>query len=256
MFELGGKVAVITGGASGIGRATARRFAQAGALVVVADICDGSAVARELGGSYVPADVSREEDMAELFAAAALARGGIDVCVNSAGITVDELPIRESSPEALRRAFDVNAVGVFLGLKYAPRYMREGGAIINVASLAATSTLPGYGAYAASKAAVVSLTQTAALELGPLGIRVNAVCPASVDTPMLRRQEHGETEAAIVRRAAPLGLIAQPEHVAALIHFLAADDCPLLTGQAINLDAGLTAGTSAGTIEALMASVA
>ena len=120
-------------------------------------------------------------------------------------------------------------------------------------SLAATLSVPGYGAYAASKAAVVSLTQTAALELGPLGIRVNAVCPASVDTPMLRGQEHGAEEAAIVRQAAPLGMIAQPEHIAALIHFLAADDCPILSGQSFNVDAGLTAGTSVGMIEALMA---
>jgi 3alpha(or 20beta)-hydroxysteroid dehydrogenase len=256
MFELDGKVAVITGGASGIGHATATRFAQAGALVVVADITDASAVAEECGGIYVRADVSREHDVAELYRAAALPRGGIDVCVNSAGITVDEVSIGETSPESMRRAFDVNTVGVFLGLKHAPRYMRDGGSIINVASLAAVSSLPGYGAYAASKAAAVSLTQTGALELGPLGIRVNAICPASVDTPMLRSQEHGEIEAAIVRQAAPLGLIAQPEHVAALIHFLAADDCPLLTGQAINLDGGLTAGTSTGTIEAIAASVA
>ncbi len=255
-FELSEKVTVITGGASGIGRATATRFAQAGALVVVADISDASGFAQEIGGMYVRTDVYREEDVATLFHTAAGIRGAIDVCVNNAGITVDEVPLAETSVESLHRAVDVNTVGVLLGLKHAPRYMPTGGVIINTASLAATMSLPGYGAYAASKAAVVSLTQTAALELGPLGIRVNAICPASVDTPMLRGQEHGAEEAAIVRRAAPLGMIAQPEHIAALIHFLAADDCPILTGQAFNADAGLTAGTSAGMIEALVARVA
>lgn len=252
-FDLRGKVVVITGGASGIGRATAARFAEAGAFAVVADVSDASAFTREIGGMYVRTDVSREEDVARLFQAAAGVRGAIDACVNNAGITVDEVPLAETSVESLHRAVDVNTVGVFLGLKHAPRYMPKGGVIINTASLAATLSLPGYGAYAASKAAVVSLTRTAALELGPLGIRVNAVCPASVDTPMLRGQEHGAEEAAIVRQAAPLGMIAQPEHIAALFHFLAADDCPVLTGQAFNVDAGLTAGTSAGTIEALVA---
>ena len=252
-FELDGKVAVITGGASGIGRAAAARFARAGALVVVADISDASGFAREIGGRYVRTDVSREEDVAALLRTASGLRGAIDVCVNNAGITVDEVPLAETRVESLRRAFDVNTVGVFLGLKHAPGYMPSGGVIINTASLAATLSVPGYGAYAASKAAVVSLTQTAALELGPLGIRVNAICPASVDTPMLRGQEHGAEEAAIVRQAAPLGMIAQPEHIAALIHFLAADDCPILSGQSFNVDAGLTAGTSVGMIEALMA---
>ena len=256
MFDLDGKVAIITGGASGIGRATAERFARAGALVVVGDVADASEFSADIGGAYVRTDVSREEDVAGLFAAAAALRGGIDVCGNCAGITVAEVPIGEGSLNALQRAFDVNTVGVFLALKYGPRYMEDGGAIVNVSSLAAVSSLPGYAAYSASKAAAVSLTRTAALELGPRGIRVNAVCPASVDTPMLREPEHGEIEAAIVRQAAPLGIIAQPEHVAALVHFLAADDCPVLTGQAINLDGGLTAGTSPGAIEAIVASVA
>lgn len=255
-FELNGKVAVITGGASGIGRATASRFACAGALVVVADLSDAAEFAQEIGGRYVRTDVSREEDIAALVETASGIRGAIDVWVNNAGITVDEVPLTETRVESLRRAVDVNTVGVFLGLKHAPRYMPAGGVIVNTASLAATVSVPGYGAYAASKAAVVSLTQTAALELGPLGIRVNAICPASVDTPMLRGQEHGREEAALVRQAAPLGMIAQPEHIAALIHFLAADDCPILSGQAFNVDAGLTAGTSAGMIEALLAMAA
>jgi 3alpha(or 20beta)-hydroxysteroid dehydrogenase len=255
MFDLTGKVAVITGAASGIGRATAERFAAAGATVVLADVADAAPLAAELGGSYVRTDVSREDDVASLMVTAAEAQGAIDVCVNNAGITVTETAIHETTREELQRAFDVNAVGVFHGLKHAPGYMTEGGAIVNTASLAAVVGFPTYAAYAVSKAAIVSLTRTAAIELGPLGIRVNCICPSSVDTPMLAGQENGELEAAIARQAAPLGAIVAPEHIAALMHFLAADDCPLVSGQAINVDGGLTAGISSGVIETLAAAV-
>jgi NAD(P)-dependent dehydrogenase (short-subunit alcohol dehydrogenase family) len=252
-FDLGGKVAVITGAASGIGRATAERFAAAGATVVLADIADAAELASDLSGTYVRTDVSREDDVAALMSAAAGIRGAIDICVNNAGITVAETPIATTDRDQLRRAIDVNTVGAFLGLKHAPPHMRDGGSIINTSSLAAVIGFPSYAAYAASKAAILSLTMIAALELGPSSIRVNAVCPSSVDTPMLRAQETGELEAAIARKAAPLGTIIQPDHVAALIHFLAADDCPVLTGQALNIDAGVTAGISIGLIESVAA---
>lgn len=253
MFELNDKVAVITGAASGIGRATAERFAAAGATVVLADIADASALARSLSGLYVRTDVSSEEDVASLMRAAAGVRGAIDICVNNAGITVAETAITDTTLGALQRAIDVNTIGVFLGLKHCPGHMPDGGSIINTASLAAVMAFPTYAAYSASKAAIVSLTMTAALELGPLGIRVNAICPSSVDTPMLRGQETGELEAAIARKAAPMGTIVQPQHAAALIHFLAADDCPVLSGQAINIDGGVSAGISASVIEAVAA---
>jgi 3alpha(or 20beta)-hydroxysteroid dehydrogenase len=252
-FDLTGKVAVITGAASGIGRATAERFSRAGATVVLADISDASGLASDLGGTYVFADVSREDEVAALMSAAAELRGAIDICVNNAGVTVAERPIAATDRDELQRAIDVNTMGAFLGLKHAPPHMPDGGAIINTSSLAAVIGFPTYAAYAASKAAIISLTMTAALEVGPAGIRVNAVCPSSVDTPMLRAQESGELEAAIARKAAPLGKIIQPGHVAALIHFLAADDCPVITGQALNVDAGVTAGISIGVIESIAA---
>jgi NAD(P)-dependent dehydrogenase (short-subunit alcohol dehydrogenase family) len=255
MFDLSGKVAVITGGASGIGRAAAERFAAAGALVVLGDVSDASALADAIGGSYVRTDVSREDDVAALVAHAAQLRGGIDICINNAGITVAETPIGETAGDELRRAVEINTMGVFFGLKHAPARMPAGGAIVNTASLAAVIGFPTYAAYAASKAAIVSLTMTAAIELGPLGIRVNAICPSSVDTPMLAAQETGELEVAIARQAAPLGAIVAPEHVAALMHFLAAEDCPLISGQAINIDGGVTAGISTGIIESLAAAL-
>jgi NAD(P)-dependent dehydrogenase (short-subunit alcohol dehydrogenase family) len=255
MFDLTGKVAVITGAASGIGRATAERFAAAGAIVVLADVADAAPLAAELGGSYVRTDVSSEDDVAALMATAAEAQGAIDVCVNNAGITVTETAIHETTRQELQRAFDVNAVGVFHGLKHAPGHMTEGGAIINTASLAAVVGFPTYAAYAVSKAAIVSLTRTAAIELGPLGLRVNCICPSSVDTPMLAGQESGEIEAAATASAAPLGTIVQAHQAAALMHFLAADDCPVISGQAINLDGGITAGISIGILEALVSQV-
>jgi 3alpha(or 20beta)-hydroxysteroid dehydrogenase len=256
MFDLSDKVAVITGGASGIGRATAERFAAAGATVVLGDVADASALADELGGVYVRTDVSREDDVAALITRAAEIRGSIDVCINNAGITVAETPLAESAADELRRAVDINTMGVFFGLKHAPAHMPAGGSIINTASLAGVLGFPTYAAYGASKAAIVSLTMTAAIELGPLGIRVNSICPSSVDTPMLAAQETGELEAAIARQAAPLGAIVAPQHVAALMHFLAADDCPLISGQAINVDGGVSAGISTGIIEGLAASLA
>jgi len=256
MFELTGKVAVITGAASGIGRAAAGRFAAAGATVVLADIADASELAAALDGAYVRTDVSSEDDVESLMSTAARIRGAIDICVNNAGITVAEVSITDTSRQSLQRAIDVNTIGVFLGLKHGPRHMPDGGVIINTASLAAAMAFPSYAAYSASKAAIVSLTMTAALELGPHRIRVNAICPSSVDTPMLQAQKTGELEAAIVRTAAPLGTIVQPEHVAALMHFLAADDCPVLSGQAVNLDGGISAGISIGMIDAVAHSAA
>jgi 3alpha(or 20beta)-hydroxysteroid dehydrogenase len=252
MFELTGKVAVVTGAASGIGRAVAERFTAAGATVVLADVADAAPLAAELGGSYVRTDVSREEEVAGLMEAAARLRGGIDVCVNNAGITVGETPLAETTREELQRAIDVNVLGVLFGLKHAPRYM-SGGAIVNTASLAAVVGFPTYASYGASKAAIVSLTRTAAIELGGSGIRVNCICPSSVDTPMLAAQASGELEASVTAAAAPLGRIVDPAEAAALIHFLAADDCPVISGQAINIDGGVTAGISVGVLTALAA---
>jgi 3alpha(or 20beta)-hydroxysteroid dehydrogenase len=248
-FELTDKVAVVTGAASGIGKAVAERFAAAGAKVVLADIADAGDLAEGLGGVYVRTDISRESDVAALVAAAAGIKGWIDVCVNNAGIAVAETPIPETDAAEMERAFRVNALGTFYGLKHAPSAMPAGGSIVNTASLAALVGFPSYASYAASKAAVVSLTRTAAVELGPAGIRVNCICPSSVDTPMLASQESGEIEAAMSSVAAPLGRIVGPEQAAALVHFLAADDCPVISGQALNLDAGVSAGFSVELIE-------
>jgi 3alpha(or 20beta)-hydroxysteroid dehydrogenase len=249
MFTLAGKTAVITGGASGIGRATAARFARAGARVVLADRNDASQYARELGGVYVETDVSDEHAVEELAARAA-AFGPIDILINSAGIT-SEAALSDVEIAEFDRIIATNTRSVLLTMKHTVKHMTNGGAIVNVSSLAATVGLPTYACYAASKAAVIALTRVAALEYGPLGIRANCICPTSVDTPMLRAQPGGALEAALARTAAPLGRICEAEDVAALLHFLSADDCPLISGQAVSIDGGATAGFSAAILDRL-----
>lgn len=246
MSSLDGRVAVVTGAASGVGKAIAEKFASEGAKVVVADLADGSAVAEDVGGLYVKTDVSDEAQVKRLMETAAGLTGHIDACINNAGI-IDEAPLTETTVEMLERAFRVHMVGVCLGMKHAVGYMRAGGAIVNTASLGAVVAIPTYAAYCSSKAGVVMLTKVAAVEFGPLGIRVNCICPTSIDTPMLRNQQAPEAELAITTCASPLGSSSigstwKPEDIADLMHFLVSDASRKITGQAIGADSGCTAG--------------
>ena len=240
MFSLEGKVAVITGGASGIGQATVRRFSSAGARVVVADVHDAQALAEEVAGLFVQTDVSDEAQVEALMNTAASAHGRIDVVINNAGIPVGGATIVDVAADDVRRSFDANALGVVYGIKHAVPHMQEGGAIINTASLAGLQGMYGSGPYVAAKFAVVGITKTAALELAGRGIRVNCVCPGNIDTPMGASPEFADVTNAMT----PLGRAGRPEEVAALFHFLASDDCPYITGQAISIDGGMTAGPS------------
>ena len=239
MFSLAGKVAVITGGTGGIGQATVRRFAQAGAKVVIADVDDGSALAEEVAGLFVATDVSDESQVKALMDRAVEEYGRLDVAINNAGKGTGGGPIRTLSADAIRRSFDTNALGAAWGIKHAAPHMKEGGAIINTASLAGIQGQYGSAAYVAAKFAVVGITKTAALELAGRGVRVNCVCPGNIDT----RMGAGPAVAAVTNAITPLGRPGRPEEVAALFHFLAADDCPYITGQAICIDGGMTAGS-------------
>jgi 3alpha(or 20beta)-hydroxysteroid dehydrogenase len=255
VFELTGKVAVVTGAASGVGRATAARFAAAGATVVLADLSDATSYAAELGGLYVRTDVSEETQVRELMAQTSDRLGQIDIVVNNVGIFPPEAAVADVEAADVTRTFDVNAMSVLFGMKHAAPHMPVGSAIVNTASLAGIMGFPTYVAYATSKAAVIEMTKVAAMEYGPAGIRINCICPSSIDTPMLAAQAEGEMEAAVVGTMAPLGGILQAEQVAALIHFLVADDCPVISGQAINIDGGITGGVSPGLIDAVLAAV-
>jgi NAD(P)-dependent dehydrogenase (short-subunit alcohol dehydrogenase family) len=176
-----------------------------------------------------------------------------DVLVNNAGIENTGPMIGDATGEELKRIFEINTFGVFHGLKYGQALMKDGGSIINTASIAAGMGIPGYSQYSASKAAVISLTRSGAVELAPRGIRVNAVCPGSVFTPMLP-QDHPEVP--LTTRMCPLGRVGTTDDVVGLYHFLASRESSYVSGQAIALDGGLSAGVGLGTLEAVAGAVA
>lgn len=244
MFGLAGKVAVVTGAASGIGKACATRLTQAGAEVVVLDIDPaGADVAADLGGRYVRADVSQPREVEKAMCEAA-GEGRLDIVINNAGIALPLEQMTDTSEEHFMRHIKVNTLGVLNGMRFARPYMGSGSVICNTASVLGLLSAPGYSSYVASKFAVVGLTKTAAIEFGTDGIRVNCVCPTTVDTPMLDTFPSARQEADSFSAMSALNRIIDAEHVAALVHFLVSDDCPVITGQAIAIDCGMTAGVS------------
>lgn len=250
-FSLEGKVAIVTGAASGLGLATARRFAGAGAKVIIADITDCTDIAKEIDGYYKETNVTKEADVKELMEYAVETLGGFDILVNNAGIIGPEQMINEANLDEYRKIFDVNVFGVVHGLKYGGKYINDNGVILNTASNSANGDYPGYGAYIASKTSVVGLTKAAAIDLAPRGIRVNCICPNTIDTPMAY-VEGCETELAVMKVTTPLGRMCKPEEGAALYHFLASDDCMYITGEDIYIDGGLKAGSSTQLIDAIL----
>jgi len=240
-FSLKGKVAVVTGGGSGIGKAVVQRFARAGAKVVIADLNDCPELAVEVGGLSVPTDVSDESQVEHLLKTALECFGRLDILVNNAGVFANYKQLKDASKEDFQKCFDINTLGAFYGIKHAARLMNEGGSVINTASLAGKTGFIDLASYGASKFSVVGLTQTAALELSDRNIRVNCVCPTSVNTPMAH-EEGGEALLAMEKTLVPLDRICEPEEVAAMMHFLAADDCGFINGQALNLCGGWSAG--------------
>ena len=215
----------------------------------MADLRDASAAADAIGARAAVCDVADEAAVSRLIDEIA-DRDGLDIVVNNAGVAGKAFA--DTSAETIHANFRVNTCGGFIGVKHSARRMRDGGAIVNVASLAALVGFPTYVGYSVSKVGVVALTRTAAIELGARGIRVNCICPSTVDTPMNDTPD-AEAELAFVRTATPLGRVCEPEECAALIHFLAADDCQFITGQALVIDGGVHAGFSGELIGAVIA---
>jgi NAD(P)-dependent dehydrogenase (short-subunit alcohol dehydrogenase family) len=245
MRGLGGKRVLITGGAGGIGEATAARFLEEGARVVILDL-DETACRRleeklvELSSTIV-ADVSDAADVARAFDELEESLGGLDVLINNAGISLRH-SFTEISVQEWRKVMDVNLNGVFFVAQQAARRMLEGagGAILNMGSTNGLIGYPYYADYNASKAAVIELTRTMALELAPT-VRVNAVCPGFILTPMQKTEYTLEMQRAFANKV-PLNRLGRPEDVAALFAFLASDDAAFITGQCFVIDGGEITG--------------
>lgn len=254
MFRMDGKIALITGGASGIGLATAERLSRAGARVVIGDLQDAGSLAAELGGEFMKLDATDGAGFHSVIRDVVEHNGKLDVLVNCVGGgTPLEVLDRIGETEML---FDyrLNCLSTFHGMQGAARAMQDGGSIVNVASVAGLRGTWSLGAYNAAKAAVVNLTRTAALEYGPRGIRVNCVCPGVIETPM-STEESVQDIVEFSRRASPLGRNGRPEEVAAAIHFLCSGDCGFITGQAVVVDGGNHAGLSGNLLDACLGRV-
>lgn len=253
------RVAIITGGGSGIGRGVAQRFASEGARLVLVDLngaglSETAALVEETGAAVdtYEADVSSTADVEAFFAKTVERFGGVDICVNNAGIGNPPLPLVAMTDEGFDRTIAVNLRGVFLCMRAAGRQMitqGRGGRIISVASQAGKTGFPMLGPYCATKAGVILMSKTMAKEVGIHKITVNAVCPGTIDTPLL----HGTLDPILDATGQtleewalktpgmppiPLNRIGYPRDVANLITFLASDDADYMTGQAINISGG------------------
>jgi NAD(P)-dependent dehydrogenase (short-subunit alcohol dehydrogenase family) len=235
------RVALITGAASGIGKAIAQALASEGARVISADLNEqaGQTAVAQLAGRlparFVRCDVTDEVSVEAAVGSALEVEGRIDIMVNNAGIITSPASLTDSQAADWDRHFAVNLRGVFFGVKHAARAMlQSGGCIVNIASVAGMGGAPKLGPYGATKAAVIQLTQTAALELARYRIRVNAICPGWTDTPLLDGLERSK-----LQRQIPLGRLGQAEEIASMVVYLASDAATFITGSALRIDGGI-----------------
>ena len=244
------KVAIVTGASAGIGKATAIAFAQGGAKVVVADINqqDGEAVVNEItqaGGTamFVPCDVTNDQQVMSLVDATVEAYGKLDIAFNNAGIEIEQSKLADGEESVFDKIMDVNVKGVWRCMKYQiPAMLKNGGGpIVNTASVAGLGAAPKMAIYSASKHAVIGLTKSAAVEYGKKGIRVNAVCPAVIDTEMFRRAaESDPRKAEYVAGMHPVGRIGKVEEIAEAVMYLCSSNSGFTTGIALPVDGGHT----------------
>ena len=248
---LEGKVALITGGSTGIGRATAQVFAREGAKVAVADVnVEGAEetvrLVQDAGGEaiFIRTDTSQATDTEAMVKTVVETYGQLDCAFNNAGIEGDFLPTPDYPEATWSRVIGINLKGVWLSMKAEVRQMlsQGGGAIVNTASVAGLQGMPAASAYVAAKHGVVGLTKTAALEYAKAGIRVNAVCPGAVETPMLKRAFEKVPEMAEgISSAEPVGRLAQPSEIGEAVAWLCSDAASFVTGHPMAVDGGYVA---------------
>ena len=253
MDSLKGKIALITGGTSGIGLAVAKSFVESGAVVTITGRRDsGEQIASDIGAGFIQCDATDEQQVAACFTDAENKHGKIDILVVNAGIADDEGSIEEFATDSMRRLIDVNLGGVFLALKYGPRHMNDGGSIITTGSVAgAGTTNAGAGVYAASKAGVAYLTRTCALEVASRGIRANTVCPALIAGTGMMTDDDGGPEAQLLSKLTAFGRMGRQDEVIGAYNFLASSASTFITGQELRVDGGMTAGLGVPIFEGL-----